>query len=128
MSSWCLENSSCSFERTRSECYTGAIMTVPPELPPGTLRCSAFLVGMDRTAAAIPFSSDVACYPRIHVSESGDEPTDISRGCCTRPALCTCCIVRRRERLYRHPWGNSRTFPHDFVTSFSPDDDLTCRP
>ena len=89
----------------RSECYTGAIMTVPPELPPGTLRCSAFLVGMDRTAAAIPFSSDVACYPRVHVSESGDEPTDVSRGCCTRPALCTRCIVRCRERLYRRAWG-----------------------
>ena len=89
-----VENSNCSFKRTRSECYTGAIMTVPPELPPGTLRCSAFLVGMDRTAAAIPFSSDVACYPCIHVSESGDEPADISRDCCARPALCTCRIVR----------------------------------
>lgn len=49
-------------------------MTVPPELPPGTLRCSVFLVGIDRGEAAIPFSSDVVCDPRIHVSESGDEP------------------------------------------------------
>lgn len=63
-----------SFERTGSECCTGAIMTVPPELPPGTLRCSVFLVGIDRGEAAIPFSSDVVCDPRIHVSESGDEP------------------------------------------------------
>lgn len=63
-----------SFKRTGSECYTGAIMTVPPELPPGTLRCSVFLVGIDRGEAAIPFSSDVVCDPRIHVSESDDEP------------------------------------------------------
>lgn len=49
-------------------------MTVPPELPPGTLRCSVFLVGIDRGEAAIPFSSDVVRDPRIHVSESGDEP------------------------------------------------------
>lgn len=62
-----------SFKRTGSECYTGAIMTVPPELLPGTLRCSAFLVGIDRAAAAIPFSSDIVCDPRIHVSESGNE-------------------------------------------------------
>ena len=103
------------FKRTGSECYTGAIMTVPPELPPGTLRCSVFLVGIDRGEAAIPFSSDVVCDPRIHVSESDDEPRTFlvipTRGQhCARYSLFT------QGSALSTRLGNSRTFLETFAT------------
>lgn len=50
-------------------------MTVPPEpSAPRDAQVFRHLVGIDRAVAAIPFSSDVVCDPRIHVSETSDAP------------------------------------------------------
>lgn len=78
--------------RTGGECYTGAIMTVPPVLPPGTLRCSAFWVGIDRGGGHSLFIRCV-CDPRIQVSlpesQAMSNGLHAVRRCCSRSALCT---------------------------------------